>query len=104
MSELIDQLIDASKTPSDTTKAAKVKRAGWPASATQQGHVAVDRTQGSIGRSAMSVREIPATKEWCCDLCQKTVVAPSRPPHRAKAVLDVIEAQGWGLEPPKEEA
>jgi hypothetical protein len=96
MSELIDQLIDASKTPSDTTKAAKVKRAGWPASATQQGHVAVDRTQGSIGRSAMSVREIPATKEWCCDLCQKTVVAPSRPPHWANLHLqqDAHDYQG----------
>lgn len=44
----------------------------------------------------MSVREIPATKEWCCDLCKKTVVAPSRPNYWANLHLqqDGYDYQG----------
>ena len=44
----------------------------------------------------MSVREIPATKEWCCDVCKATVVAPSRPPYWANLHLqqDAHDYQG----------
>lgn len=44
----------------------------------------------------MGMREIPATKEWCCDLCKTTAVAPSRPPHWANLHLqqDAYDYQG----------
>lgn len=44
----------------------------------------------------MPVREIPATKEWCCDLCRKTVIDTSRPKYWANLHLqqDAYDYQG----------
>lgn len=44
----------------------------------------------------MGVREIPATKEWCCDLCKKKDTTPNRPPYWATLHLqqDAYDYQG----------
>lgn len=47
----------------------------------------------------MAVREIPATKEWCCDICAKTEVRANRPAYWANLHLqqDAYDYQGTAV-------
>ena len=44
----------------------------------------------------MAIREIAATKEWCCDLCKLTEIMPSRPSYWANLHIqqDAYDYQG----------